>query len=69
MTKEIYDPIEKDEDDLGSFRTHKKLIRHILHPLKFYNFRIKQFFIKRIIQELCYVISRVQVTCMKRHVR
>ena len=43
--EKIYDPIEKNEDDLGNFEIHRH-VQKIDTPLKPYNFRIKQFFIR-----------------------
>ena len=47
--EKIYGPIEKNKDDLGNLGNNRKLIRHILSPLKPHNFSIKQFFITRTI--------------------
>ena len=56
MTKKIYSliwkRIEMTLNISKPLNTHEKLIRHILHPPKPYNFCIKQFFIRRTIQKL-----------------
>ena len=59
IIKKIYGPIynkrnniiQLKEDDLGNL-TGRKLTRHIQPPSKPYNFSIKQFFIRRIIEKL-----------------
>ena len=49
MMKKYTVRLKKNKDDFGNFEIHQKLTRHILPPLKPYNFCIKQFFIRRII--------------------